>query len=210
MVSNSTTLSLSDRLRLAQLGDPESLGILLSNCNNYMKVLSQGKLDTRVRSRVSASDVVQESLLEAHRDFSKFTGNSLAEFTGWLRAILLNNISRTVEVHLLAAKRDVRRERSLDAVSEGFNQSHSRLEFLLSDHRSSPSAHAVQHESLMQMADAIAHLPPPYNEVIVLRHIEGLPFDLVAQRLGRTVGATRMLWMRAIGRLRDAMEITKS
>ena len=78
-------MSSSSSLRLleqARTGDSESLGLLLKNYFRYLNSLSEGQIDPRVRQRVSPSDIVQETLLEAHRDFKSFVGTSLEEFTG--------------------------------------------------------------------------------------------------------------------------------
>ncbi len=206
MLHDSKTLSSSELLRLAKAGDASSLGILLHHYTNYMKVLSYARLDSRIRGRLSSSDVVQESMLEAHRDFGAFAGNSIPEFTGWLRQILIHNLTQAVEVHLLAAKRDVRREQSLEEMVASLSQSHGRFESMLQDHGRSPSSSADQQELLVGLANAIAELPCDYRDVIVLRHIEGLAFPVVAQRMKRTPGATRMLWMRAIEHLRQRMQ----
>jgi len=52
------------------------------------------------------------------------------------------------------------------------------------------------------LADRLSQLPDDYREVLVLRNLQGLPFEDVARRIGRSVGATRMLWLRAIEKLR--------
>lgn len=179
---------------------------MLCTYTNYMKVLSYARLDVRLQRRISSSDVVQETLLEAHRDFRTFSGDTVAEFTGWVRKILIHNLARTLDSHLLAAKRDVRREHSLDEAAATLSRSHGRFESMLADHHRSPSSEAAYDETQVQLANAIASLPPEYKDVIVLRHIEGLPFAGVAQRMNRTPGATRMLWMRAIEKLRQAMQ----
>ncbi len=65
-----------------------------------------------------------------------------------------------------------------------------------------PSEVLVRHEVELQLADAIAGLSDDYQEVIVLRNLERLPFDEVARRMGRSRPAVQMLWMRAIRALR--------
>jgi RNA polymerase sigma-70 factor (ECF subfamily) len=70
----------------------------------------------------------------------------------------------------------------------------------------SPSRCAVRREHELLLADALAELPADYREVIILRHIEGLPFEEVARRMERTAGAVRMLWLRALKKLREAIE----
>jgi RNA polymerase sigma-70 factor (ECF subfamily) len=190
----------------AREGSSSCLGRLLTLYTNYLKLLVATQLDTRLRGRVSPSDIVQDTFFEAHRDFNQFRGQSTAEFVSWLRRIVVHNILRVVEQHLLTEKRDVRREVSLEEIGRRLEQSTARLETLLAVESDSPSRHAVEREHEVLLADALAELPDDYRDVIVLRHIEGLPFEGVAQRMGRTVGAVRMLWLRALKRLREELE----
>ncbi len=67
-------------LRKAKDGKVGELGNLLNLYTNYLKVLAQSQLDRRVRSRLSPSDLVQDTLMEAHRDFAQFRGDS---FLSW-------------------------------------------------------------------------------------------------------------------------------
>jgi RNA polymerase sigma-70 factor (ECF subfamily) len=190
----------------AREGSTTCLGRLLTLYTNYLKLLVATQLDHRLRGRVSPSDIVQDTFFEAHRDFNQFRGQSTAEFVSWLRRIVVHNILRVVEQHLLTEKRDVRREVSLEEIGRRLEQSTARLETLLAVESDSPSRHAVEREHEVLLADALAELPADYRDVIVLRHIEGLPFDGVAERMGRTVGAVRMLWLRALKRLRERLE----
>ena len=52
----------------------------------------------------------------------------------------------------------------------------------------------------------MARLPADYAEVILLRNIEGLSHDEIALRMGRGSGAVRMLWVRALARLRQELD----
>jgi RNA polymerase sigma-70 factor (ECF subfamily) len=189
----------------ARKGSSSSLGRLLTLYSNYLKLLVSAQLDNRLRTRVSPSDVVQETFFEAHRDFAQFRGQTTAEFVAWLRKIVVHNILRVVEQHLHTEKRDVRREVSLQEIGRRLEQSTVHLEKLLAEESDSPSRCAVQHERELQLADALSQLPADYRDVIVLRHIEGLPFETVATRMDRTAGAVRMLWLRALKRLRVQM-----
>jgi RNA polymerase sigma-70 factor, ECF subfamily len=188
----------------AQAGSTSCLGRLLTLYSNYLKLLIAAQLDDRLRVRVSPSDIVQETFFEAHRDFAQFRGQTPGEFVAWLRRILVNNILRVVEQHLLAEKRDVRREISLEQIGKRLEQSTARLESLLAQPGDSPSGHAQRNEQEIILADALAELPKDYQQVILLRHIEGLPFEQVSQRMGRSNGAVRMLWLRALERLRKS------
>src|SRR3954468_3664764 len=190
----------------ARAGSSSCLGQLLALYTNYLKLLVSAQLDNRLRARVSPSDIVQESFFEAHRDFADFRGNSIGEFVVWLRRIVVNNILRVVEQHVLAEKRDVRREVSLEEIGRRLDQSTVRLEALLADQGESPSGYAVRREDELLVANVLAELPDDYRQVIMLRHIEGLAFDEVATRMGRSSGAVRMLWMRALQMMRDALK----
>jgi len=189
----------------ARAGSRSGLGHLLTIYTNYLKLLVTAQLDTRLKTRVSPSDIVQEAFFEAHRDFSQFRGESTAEFVAWLRRIVVNNILRVVEQHVRAEKRDIRREVSLEEVGRKLEQSTVRLDALLAAHVDTPSACAVQREREIMLADALAGLEPDYRDVIVLRHIEALSFEDVAKRMQRSSGAVRMLWLRALKRLRESL-----
>jgi len=190
----------------ARQGSGSCLGKLLTLYTNYLKLLVAAQLDSRLRVRVSPSDIVQEAFFEAHRDFDQFRGQSTAEFVAWLRKIVVNNILRVVEQHVQAEKRDVRREVSLEEMGRRLEQSTVRLESLLAQQAESPSGCATRHEHNLLLADALAELPDDYRDIIVLRHVEGLPFEEVAEQMGRSAGAVRMLWLRALNKLRESLE----
>ena len=203
-VSQTTTRRLLDA---ARDGVAECVGQLLEMYGNYLKLMATAQLDKKLRGRVSPSDVVQETLLEAHRDFAQFRGTNEGEFLAWLRRILDHNLARVVEQHVLADKRDVRREVSLEKIGASLERSTARLVAVLADGGNSPSSDAQRHEDAIALSDELAELPVDYREVIVLRHLEGLSFTEVADRMERTTGAVRMLWMRAIAQLRQQLEL---
>ena len=192
-------------LQAAQAGDSEALGQLLQLYWNYLKLVVSAQIHDRLRSRFTASDVVQETFCEAHRDFGSFRGHSDREFLAWLRKILVNNLSHLVEQHAIAEKRNVHREVSLKALGMAVGRSTARLESILLDRAASPSEDACRHERSVMIADQMARLPEDYQQVLVLRHLEGMPFEQIAQRMGRSSGAVRMLWLRALERLRQLL-----
>jgi RNA polymerase sigma-70 factor, ECF subfamily len=189
----------------ARGGAPECLGRLLQHYGNYLKLLVATHIDERLQARCSPSDIVQDTYCEAHRDFAAFRGSTEPEFLAWLKTILVNNMAREVEKHILAAKRDVRREVRLDAMSEAMERSAARLESALADQGPSPSSNVDRHEHTIMLANYLAELPPDYRDVLLLRHCEGLPFKDIARRMGRSPGAARMLWLRAIGQIREKL-----
>ncbi len=206
VMNDSSSINLEHLLAEAKEGDSDALGRLLETYQNYLKLLARTQLDEKVRGRVSPSDVVQETMLEAHCDFPKFRGHSDGEFFAWLRKILVNNLARAVEQHVMAAKRDVRREVSRIRINASLDRSTTRLETMLADHHRSAESDATVQEQLVQLANALSQLSPDHRDVVVMRHLEGIPFAKIGQQMNRSSGATRMLWLRAIEQLRRLMK----
>ena len=187
----------------AREGDLTRLGQLLQLYRNYLSVLASSQLDRRLKPRVSPSDIVQETMLKAHRAFPEFRGNSERELLVWLRQILVNNLATFVEQHLMTAKRDLRREVSMERIGAALEHSTMQLAALLPAGGNSPSMSVQRREDAVLLANRIAQLPEDYGEVLMLRNLKGLAFSEVATVMGRSEAASRMLWLRAIQRLRD-------
>jgi RNA polymerase sigma-70 factor (ECF subfamily) len=193
-------------LERARAGTGQSLGQLLELYRNYLKMLALTQMDRQLQVRCSPSDVVQETFLEAHRDFDQFQGQGEAQFLAWLRKILVNNLGRAIEKHVHAQRRTVRREMRLDGMGASVERSTARLRAVLIDREASPSAQTRQQEWSVILADQLAELPEDYRDVLVLRHLRGMPFKEVAIQMDRTPGAVRMLWVRAIAELRGRLD----
>jgi RNA polymerase sigma-70 factor (ECF subfamily) len=185
--------------------DPDRLGSILQLYWNYLHLLAEAQLDRRLRVRFSPSDLVQETLLEAHRDFAQFRGTTEAEFLAWLRQILVHNLIVAVRRHFKAGKRDVRREVSLEQVRADMDTSALSMAALLVQGGTSPHARMQREELLVALADNLAALPQDYRDVLVSRHLQRRPFAEIARHMDRNEGAVRMLWLRAIGQLRSRL-----
>jgi RNA polymerase sigma-70 factor (ECF subfamily) len=178
------------------------LGKLLERYRAYLGVLARVQMSRGLQGKLDASDVVQEAFLTAHRSFPQFRGRSEAELTSWLRTILASQLAKTIRHYWGTRARDVRLERNM---AEAIDQSSQALGQALADPRSSPSQHAQRREQALLLVDALADLPETYREVLILRHLEGLTFPEVANRLGRTVDSVEKLWVRALGKLRHSL-----
>jgi len=189
-------------LSRARAGDAQSLGELLTLYRNYLTLFASTQLERRLRRRVSPSDVVQETMLQAHRHIGQFKGESEPEFLAWLRQVLLSSLSHFVERHVLAAKRNIRKEVPIDESAIVASGPHSGGTPARGTHSDSPSAVVRQREAAAILAAQLAKLSPAYREVLTLRHMDELSFDEIAVRLQRTPAAARMLWLRAIQKLR--------
>ncbi len=218
MVAAEKVGSSPERCRPEQLiaavrrGRSDRLGPLLESYRNYLHLLAKTQIDEKLRARLSPSDLVQETMLGACRDFAQFQGQDERQLLAWLRQILVNRLHVFVQQHVLARKRDVRREISIEQIGAALARSTVSLKAgaFLADLAASPSGLAVQRESAVVLADHLANMRAEHREVIELRNLQGLPFDEVARRMDRTTGAARMLWMRAIRQLRKAMREEES
>lgn len=165
----------------------------------YLRLLAGVQIGPELRGRVDPSDVVQQTLLAAHRHRHAFRGASVAEFKGWLRAILANGLA--LELRKLGRHEDrlgTRLEAELEASSL-------RLEMWLVEERSSPSERAERAEELLRLADAMARLPEDQRTALELRHLQGLSVPETARRMGRTPGSVAGLLRRGGQSLRELM-----
>jgi RNA polymerase sigma-70 factor (ECF subfamily) len=187
----------------ARGGNRESLGTLTELYRNYLELLARVQLDRHLRKRLSPSDVVQVTFAKAVENFGQFRGQSEAELLAWLRSILINAIKSAVQREILAGRRDARREVSLEQRLAAIDDSSAQFDAALVAQTSSPSSAANRREAAADLADQLAQLPASYREVIILRNLESISFEEIAQRMGRTAGAVRVLWVRAIRRLQE-------
>ena len=190
----------------AKRGGDQPLGTLLESYRNYLNVLADSRLDRKLRGRLGSGDIVQDTMLQAHRDFSQFRGHTEREFLGWLRQILANTLSRAIETHVLAKKRDVRRDVSMAQMRTGVERSTMQLNVAFAASCRTPSSHARERERAVILADVMNELSADQREVLILRNMQGLKFAEVAEVMGRSQAAAKMLWMRAIKRLRQKYE----
>ena len=142
-----------------------------------------------------ASDIVQETFLDARKDFGRFEGRSEAELRYWLRRILRNNLLSFVR-RFRQSKREARREAPIGR-SDG-----PRLpEDALVARTESPNNHAIRCEQARELSRVLDRLPERQKSIIRWRHQEHCAFDEIGRRLGVTADAARMSWARAIRQL---------
>jgi RNA polymerase sigma-70 factor (ECF subfamily) len=193
--------NISDILEQVRGGNTESLGSLLNLYRNYMLVVAANHLDRRLRQRLDPSDLVQEAMLAAHRDFGDFRGRTEREFMGWLRKILVHCIGHAVETHVKARKRDIRREAPQQPSTETSDAGNLWIHNV-TGRDSTPSEIFGRGETASKLVQQLSQLKPEYRDVIIYRNLQGLSFDEVATRMGRKPTNVRMLWLRAIEKFR--------
>jgi RNA polymerase sigma-70 factor (ECF subfamily) len=180
--------------------------VALERYRSWLGFLARLQVEPRLWAKFDPSDVVQQTMLEAVRGLPNFRGATQAELAAWLRQILARVLLHERRRFGGVQRRDLGREVSLE---QALAESSRRLGDLLAAPDTSPSERAGRHELERRLADAMAKLPADYAEVILLRNIEGLSHDQIARRMGRGSGAVRMLWVRALARLRQELDLAE-
>lgn len=189
-------------LAQAKDGSTSAIEELFAAYGEYLRGLAIHRLGYKLGGRVSPSDLVQETLLAAWKDFPAFRGNDAPQFAVWLRTILLRKISAAVASHLKTSKRSMQRERqTMNLIGSSVRATDG-----LQGREETPSKIAAVGEDSRMIQQLVARLPEEYRLVVQWRNLEGIQFNEIAQRLGKTSGATRLLWLRAIRMLREMHE----
>ena len=147
-----TSAEPEELLTEAQAGSTAHLGRLLELYRHYLRLLARMQVGQRLQAKVDASDLVQETMLEAHKSFPGFRGSSEAQFVAWLRQIMAAVLCNLVRRYLGTQGRDVRLERDL---REHVDRSSLLLARGFADPHSSPSQQAARREQAVLLADAL-------------------------------------------------------
>jgi len=193
--------SVTQLIDRARAGDGDARERLFETCRSYLGHIARAQVETWMRRKVDASDVVQQTMLEAHQDFAKFQGGTERELLAWLRKILSHNAADFVRRYRGTAKRQARREVPIrdpaDSLARGAPEP--------AAPGATPSQEFLQIDTELRVIAALDQLSPDYQEVITLRNLQRLPFNDVAERMGRSRPAVQMLWMRAIKKLQEVL-----
>lgn len=182
-------------LQDAHKGDAAALGRALQSCRDYLLLVASRGLDAELNAKGGASDLVQDTLLGAHRDFARFRGRSRAELLAWLCKILQNNLSVFRRRYRGTRKRQISLEVAIGAASAGGAYAE-----LLCDSQT-PSTNAARGEQARALMAALERIPEDYRRVVIWHQYDRLTFEEIGSRLNRSAEAARKLWSRALVRL---------
>ncbi len=187
-------------LPAARAGSDEALGQMFEACRGYLLLIAQQELDPALQAKGGASDLVQQTFLEAQRDFSGFQGTTHAALLAWMRKLLVNNLAN-FRRDFQRDKRQVSREVALPG-----SDSQAPRGGGLAAGTSTPSALMMLAEQTEALERAIAKLSEDYRRVIQLRYREERSFEAIAELMLRTPNAVRKLWSRAVERLQQELD----
>lgn len=182
-------------LAAARAGDDDALGQICERLREYL-LLMVGAVGAGLSGKLDASDVVQQAMLEAHRDFSTFCGSSEREFRVWLKRLVEHTLVDATRRYRRTRCRDVSRELSIDqrAWPPG-----------LASREGTASSILCRRETDEELLRAIVRLPERRRRIIEMRHQQGLSYAEIAERLEMTESAARKLWSRTVQALRQEL-----
>ena len=183
--------------------DEPSESPALEHFDAYLRFLARTQLDGPLAKKVDPSDIVQQTLLQAHRAREQFQGNTSGEMAAWLRQILSRVIVHASRDYT-SLKRDIRRERSLQ---NSLQHSSLCLERFLQADGSSPSHNLRQSERAIALAEALESLPEVQRQAIVMQYWHGNSLAEIGQQLDRTPSAVAGLLHRGLKKLRGVLDI---
>ncbi len=188
-------------LEAARAGSREALGEALQAYRTYLLLIAQQELDPELRAKGGASDLVQETFVDAQRLLGSFKGTAEGPWAAWLRELLLNNLADFVRRYRATGKRRVSREVGQPAGDSGADRGTE-----AAADTPSPSVTAMAAEKAAALERALGRLPEDYREVLLLRYQGDLSFEDIGRRLGRSANAARKLWLRALRELEQELE----
>ncbi len=172
----------------------------------WLQMIADRELPAPLRGRLEASDVVQQTLLKAWQGEAKFAGSTQEERLAWLRIVLKNTI-RDHQRRLMGTQKRLGDREFLG--SELAADDDARVDAIA--HDPTASAAMIAREAASQLTDTLRRLPEDQRRVIQLRHLEELTHESIANQMGKSTAAVRMLWVRALRNLRKlSIECEKS
>jgi RNA polymerase sigma-70 factor (ECF subfamily) len=180
-------------IEAARSGDPTALDTFLKLAREWLASAAAKHLSADLQSKLGASDLVQESLIDVAHDLPQFRGDTEAQCQAWLQRILKRHSADAKRRFLSAERRDARREVRCKNAKR------------IRGSIKTPSSIARHVETDEQLERAIAELPDSYQVVIHLRHERGMSWEEVGEQVGVSTEAARKLWARAIKKLQQQL-----
>ena len=192
---------LIDRLRA---GDRQALGALFQGYRQRLRRMVELRMDARLRTRLDASDVLQEAYLDLAGDLEAYRADPKLQPLLWMRLHVGRRLTLLHRRHLGTLLRDAGLEISL--YREALPQASSAaLAAMLLGRQTSPTQAAQRAERLLRVQEALNTLDPIDREVLALRHFEQLSRSETAEVLGISQEAGAKRYFRALKRLKDVL-----
>ena len=165
----------------------------------YLRILAGMNWNPRLTGKLEASDVVQDTLLQAHAQRDQYRGRSENEWRAWLRAILAHKL---FDAQRKLLRRGEELQQSLHAA---LDQSSARIESWIAAAGETPSNEAARAEHVLRLTEAIARLPDEQRRAVELHHLDGIAVPEVARLMEKTTASVAGLLRRGLAELRQSL-----
>lgn len=162
-----------------------------------LRILARILIEPKLRSKFDASDVVQQTLMDAHKNYDQFRGKTEAELKAWLRQMLIHDLADEL--------RKFGRDKRDAGLEIAIHNSACRTDAFLPGSQTSPSSGAARKEEAVRLADAVARLPEDQRNAVELHHLQEYSLEETAERLGKTLGSVASLIHRGVKELRTLL-----
>jgi RNA polymerase sigma-70 factor (ECF subfamily) len=190
-----TAAGRTQQIDAARAGDHESWAALCEEHWQYLVLIAGQHVGRDLQSKVGASDIVQQSMLEAQRSIGQFRGSNDRELRAWLAQIVRRNVIDQARRYC-----ETRGSAKAKEVAWSIAPKHS-----LAAEGETPSFLVRQAEFDQELIRAVAQLSPRHQQIIEMRHRDGLTHAEIAERLNISVEASRQLWTRAVRHLQQIL-----
>ncbi len=184
-------------MKQARDGNADATGQLIDRWRNYLLLIANEDLDRKVQAKIAPSDIVQQSMIDAHQHFGDYRGSCEAEFRAWVRKILTNNLNEARRRYT-TSKRNINKEISIDDSATAMPH--------LKNPQESPRSDALKNERMNVLESAMKQLPGNYQQVIQLRNWNEETFSEIAVRMDCGEDSARKLWARAVLKLQQEIQ----
>lgn len=196
-------VSVESLIEDARGGAHNSLGDAFEQARPYLIRIATDELASDLRPKGDVSDLLQQTFLEATRDFGTFRGRTGPEWRSWLRQIFLHNLYVFVRRYRKVRGRNVGAEVSLDQVkAAGVNDPNLILNV------SSPSSVMMKQEMGDVIQMALARLTDRERQLLIMRFREQCTFEEMGRKMGYSPVAARKALRKAVARVREQVDFS--
>lgn len=195
--SSEIDLIVEPLLDRAGAGDRDALAELLEQLRPVLWGLANELLGADLNQKVAPSDLFQETCIDALTGFEGAKIQNLESLKSWLVTLLVYNLIDWQRKFKKTKKRDLSRERPLYDHESQLCLLHATLR-----DEQAPDGQALRDEARTILQRALDRLPVGYRQVILWRNQKRLSWPKIAALIDRTPDAARMVWKRAVAKLK--------
>lgn len=195
------TAALADRIRNK---DPQALVEFIELRRLPLLAYIQRNLSAALQRKLEPADILQEVSLSALDSLSQFDLADRDPFS-WLCQLAEHRIIDAHRKFVAAQKRSADRERPAGTGGQGSDSQKGGFFDVLVASMTTPSGAFSRNQRELRLTDALKSLPEESQKALRLRYVSGLSSKEIAQQLGKTDGATRVLLTRSLAKLQDLL-----